>query len=503
MRVCMSFLGIIMAWISICAPAGRAQDQPIGAAGEDFRPVAEDLLPLRNRVVSLELRDTHLRDALYSIAESVGLNLVLENGVNPDMPLTLSIKNTRAEDAINIILDAAGYFYRLQDNIIFVKHTDTRIFEFGQPAVVQSYSVSVGGDILGAAVEGARSFSENSGGGGGSGSSSGGSGGDMEMKGKVEQQITSDAQAFDFWNSIERALASILGIEQNAQQTGAALTNQPSCTINRMTGTIAVTATRQGLERVEQFIETVRQALSRQVIIEARIMEVRLSKGNKYGIDWSWLPSDSVTIRGNNFSNVISPTSPNISVHISRGDFTGMLRAIESQGHIRVLSNPRVNIMNGQTALLSVGRSQTYLSAVESDVSTGDNPVITYTTQTSSVLSGIMIGIVPYINAQGMVTMTITPIISELISLEEKAIGQEGTMISLPTVDLRQLSTSVKVADGEMIVIGGLVQTKRKTDDNKVPFIGKLPLIGYLFTRFDNTDEQTDIVILLKPTAML
>jgi len=482
------------------ALAEAAQGRPSADAPEDFRPVAEYLLPLRNRVVSLELRDTHLRDALYSIAESVGLNLVLERGVNPDLPLTLSIKNTSAEDAIGIILNAAGYFYHLQNNIIVVKNTDTRIFEFGQPAVVQNYSVVVGGDILGAAVEGAQSFSEESGGGGSSGSSSSG---DTDIKGKVEQQITSDAQAFDFWNSLENALVKMLGIDQEGQQSGDGASGQASCTINRMTGTIAVTANRQGLERAEQFIETLRKALSRQVIIEARVMEVRLSKGNKYGIDWSWLPSDSVTIRGNNFSNVLNPTSPNISVHVSRGDFTGMLRAIESQGQIKVLSNPRVNIMNGQTALMSVGRSQTYLSSVESDVSTGDNPIITYTTQTSSVLSGIMIGIVPYINAQGMVTMTITPIISELISLEEKAIGQEGTMISLPTVDLRQLSTSVKVADGEMIVIGGLVQTKRKLDDNKVPFIGKLPLIGYLFTRFDKTDEQTDIVILLKPTTML
>ncbi len=460
----------------------------------EFLPDAEDLLPLHNKMVSIELRDIPLREVLYSIAESAGLNLIIERGVNTELPLTLSVKNISAEDALQIILDAAGYFYRRKGNILFVKALDTIVFEFGQPAIVQNYSVEVGGDILGSAIEGAQSFSGQGGGGGSEGS------GDQDIKGKVEQRITSDKKAFDFWESIEQAIKNILDISDSEQQVAQGDDLRPFFNISRMTGTISVTANKDGLERVEQYLAFLKKALNRQVIIEARVMEVKLSEGLQYGFDWSWLASDSVTVQGNNFSSVLGDGSPNIQVNITRGDFSGVVRAIESQGKVKVLSNPRINIMNGQTALLSVGRSQSFLSSIESDITTGDNPVITFTTDTASVLTGVMIGIVPYINEKGEIAMSITPIISELISLDERPVGEQGTSISLPTVDLRQLSTTVKVKDGEMIVIGGLVQTRKRTNDNKVPFIGKVPLIGYLFTRFDDVDEQTDIIILLKPT---
>lgn len=493
-----TFLFLCLLWVGILAfSAGNALSQNEGftdIAGEDFMPVSDDLLPLKNRMVSVELRATPLRDTLYSIAETAGLNLIMEQGVNPDLPITLSIKNIHADEAIKIVLNAAGYFSKIRGNILTIKAMETKVFEFGQPAVIQNYSVEVGGDILGTAIESASGFSQGGGGGGSGGSSSG-----EDIKGKVEQSIASDQTAFGFWDSIENALANILEISSSSQGDVERRGLRPSLSVNRMTGTIVITAPRESHKRAEKYLESLRKVLNRQVIIEARILEVQLSEGLNYGIDWTWLPSDSVTIDGNNFSGIINENSPNIEVHISRGDFTGMIRAIESQGKVKVLSNPRINIMNGQTALLSVGRNQSFLSSVESEVSTGDNPVITYTTDTSSVLSGVMVGIVPYINEQGEVTMNITPIISELIALDEREIGEQGTSISLPTVDLRQLSTTVKVKDGDLVVIGGLVQTKRKTDDHRVPLVGKLPLIGYLFTNYKDIDEKTDIVIILKP----
>ncbi len=464
---------------------------------DTFRPVAEDVVPFRSRLVSVDLRDTPIRDALYSIAQTTGLNLVMQRGVDPDHPVTLSVSNIPAQEAVDIICNAAGYFYRLKNNILTISAMGTRVFEFGQPAVNQEYSVEVGGDMLGAVIEGVEDFGEGGGGGGGSGS-------EDSQTGKIKQTLASDSQAFNFWEAIERALQNIIGAsEESAGAAGFAGESsrgrRPYYDINRMAGTVMVTADRERLEQVEHYINSVKQALHRQVIIEARIIEVQLAKGLKYGIDWTWLASDSVTIQANNFRDIVNPMDANVEVHVSRSDFDGVLRAIERQGQVNTLSNPRLNIMNGQSALLSVGRSQSFLSSLESEVTTGDNPVVTYTTNTSSVLSGMAIGIVPYISSDGQISMSITPIISELISMEERQIGDQGTSISLPTVDLRQMSTTVKVADGEMIIIGGLMQTKKKAEDEQVPFVGNIPLVGYLFKRFEDVDEQTDIVILLKP----
>jgi len=488
-------IGFVVLFVWCVVEAATAQPQK--GNEEEFKPVADDIVPLGTRVVTVELRNTPLRDALYSIADAAGLNLVIERGVNPEVPVTMSIKNVKAEEAIRSILNGAGYFFTLQGNILTIKAIDTRIFEFGQPPLIQQYSIDVGGDILGTAMQNAGGGSQ-----GGGGSSGGrGTGVDDDLKGKVQQKIEADTKAFNFWDAVQSGLETILhitGDQQTAESDGAV---RPSFHINRMTGTVMVTATKHDLEQVERYLTALKNSLNRQVIIEARIFEVTLSKGMKYGFDWSWVASGSTRIETNNFGSVINPDTAHVQVHITTDDFTGVLRAIESQGTVKMLSNPRVNIMNGQSALLSVGRSQTFLSAIETNISNniGGNPVITYTTDTSSVLSGVMIGIVPYINENGELAMSITPIISELIRLEERPIGKEGTAIALPTVDLRQLSTTVKVKDNEMIIIGGLVQTKRKTDDNYLPIIGRIPLIGYLFKRFDHSDEQTDIIILLKP----
>lgn len=162
--------------------------------------------------------------------------------------------------------------------------------------------------------------------------------------------------------------------------------------------------------------------------------------------------------------------------------------------------------MNGQTALLSVGRSTSYISRVETTTTTtGTAPTITYTVERGSVLSGIIIGIVPYINENGEISLTITPIISDLVKLEDKTLGQSGSnqiQLSFPTVDLKELSTTVKVRDGQMIVIGGLISKKESVTDDKVPVLGDIPVVGELFKRKDKLETKTELVIVLQPTLV-
>jgi len=165
--------------------------------------------------------------------------------------------------------------------------------------------------------------------------------------------------------------------------------------------------------------------------------------------------------------------------------------------------------MNGQTSLLSVGRNVNFISRVETTTTTaatGVLPTTTFTVETSGILSGIMIGIVPYISDTGEITMAITPIVSDLIRLEDKTLGKVGEniiQISLPTVDLRELSTTVRVKDGEMVIIGVLMQKKEVSEDSKVPLLGDIPLIGYLFRSRKRLDEKTELVIMLKPTIVV
>lgn len=474
----------------------------------EFIPVAEDISPIKTRIVDIVARNTPLRDVLHVIAEATGLNLVMEKGVAAETPITLTLKNVSAEDALNTIFSSVDYFYTIKDNMLIVKAVDTKIFELGHPAIVQTYNVDVGGDILGGATGSSTAGSSTAGG--------TATGGTTTIKGNITQSSKSDATAFNFWDAIEKSIASILGTTTTAAQpAGAPVATQQGFTVNRLTGTIVVTASKRNIERVEQFLNTIKKVINRQVLVEAKIIEVQLSEGLKYGIDWSfvnqtlgdgkislqtYIPPDGTGFR-------IPSTSPYFSMGVTRGaSFSALLNALQQQGEVRTLSNPRVNIMNGQTALLSVGRNISFISKVETTTTTaaGAAPTTTFTVQTSNILSGIIIGIVPYINDNGEISLTITPIISDLVRLEDKTIGSGGnqSQISLPTVDLRELSTTVKVRDGQMIIIGGLISKKENLQDNKVPGLGDVPVLGGLFKSRDKAESRSELVVVLQPVLV-
>jgi MSHA type pilus biogenesis protein MshL len=475
-------------------------------ATPDLVSASEDISPLKTRNVTIVARNTALGDVLHVIAEATSLNLIMESGVSPDIPITLTLKNVSAYDALSNIFSSVDYYYTVRENMLFVKAVNTKVIELGHPAVIQNYSVDVGGDILGGATGST---------GGSKAASTGG------IKGSITQNSKSDETAFKFWDSIEKALGNILGVSQSGGtgqgNAGSAVPGQAiaaavpqSFTVNRLTGTISITATKKNLERVEQFISVVQKVINRQVMVEARIIEVTLSDDFQFGIDWTTLFNNQLgrfSFGTSNFASVINSSSPYFQVGVTASQFNSTLRALQTQGEVRVLSNPRVNIMNGQTALLSVGREVSFISRVETQTtaSAGAIPTTTFTVDTSSILSGIIIGIVPHINEFGEIALSITPIISDLVQLQDKSIGQVSDnqiSISLPTVDLRELSTTVKVRDGQMIIIGGLISRKENIKDNQVPIVGNIPVIGTLFKSRDKKESRLELVVLLRPVLV-
>ncbi|HEU0265391.1 MAG TPA: pilus (MSHA type) biogenesis protein MshL [Geobacterales bacterium] len=445
-----------------------------------FLPVKEDLSPLHQRIINISVRSTPFRDVVKVIADAASLNLVLEKGVNTEVPVTITLNNVTVQDALDIVFQSVDYFYEVRKNLLLVKAQETRMFEFGHPSITNNFTLNLGGDILGAA--------------------SSGSGGASNIKGEVKMEGKSDDKAKNLWDDLEKSLTNLV--------KGGDTTAAGSFSINRMSGTIIVTASKKTLTEVDEYLTAVRQSLSRQVMIEARIVEVQLSDSLRYGIDWSlidsWKGVGTISASTNKFTAIVPSTGPSFDLGLTTSNFTSLLKALQSQGDIRVLSNPRVSLMNGQSALLSVGRNTNFVSkvATTTTASTGTIPQTTFTIETSSVLSGLMLGIVPYINADGGVSLTITPIISDLISLENKdlgTIGENNISISLPTVDLREMSTTVHVKDGQLVVIGGLISRKESLRDNGIPFISRIPLLGYLFKSREKVEERNELVIILRP----
>lgn len=507
----------------------------------DFEPVIEDISPFKTKIIDLIARNTPLRNVLHVITDATGLNLTTDRGVDLDMPINIALKSVSVADALEALFNTVDYFYEITNNMLVVKHTDTRIFEIGHPPVVTSYDVSLGGDILGASTS---SF-------GASASSS--------IKGNVTQSIKTDAAATNFWDAFERSIAMILGQTPptpqqptQAQPTGltpTAQTSQPqqptspmqppitattpiaptptmpqatatpftaalpagplttpttsSYSVNRITGTLFVTATKEQMKKVETYINHIKKVMRRQILIEAKIIEVSLSDDLRYGIDWDLISKRikgfDLKFKSVNITEVIPSNAglPAYTVSLAQlsSGANAVLKALQQQGEVRTLSNPRLNILNGQTALLSVGRNMAYISRVDTSVTEGNPPRTNYSIATNSVLSGLIIGIVPYINEHGEISLTITPVVSELVRMDDKTVG--GNVINLPTVDLRELSTTVKVRDNQMIIIGGLITQKEHLDEGKVPFLGDAPLVGELFKSKKRIQARSELVVLL------
>ncbi len=499
----------------------------------ELSPVTEEFSPLKTRIIDVTARNTPLRDVLHVIANATGLNLILERDVNPDYPVTMTLRNVTAKDALDTIFASVDYFYAIENNMLFVRAYEARVFELGYPAIVQTYTTDVGGDILsgGSGSGGSGSVGGGSVGGGGGGTSAGAIA--SNIRGNVTQSSKSDQAAFNLWDSIDKSLATILRASPQTL-TGGAAGGQESYTINRLTGTIVVNATKRHLKRVDQYLAAIRKVTGRQIQIEAKIIEVRLSDNYQFGIDWAAVAYKSGlgTIGGSNLNmgNISGFTldpgtrnlggisvvpnatpqagfsKPGFNVGITGSNFAGILTALQEQGELRTLSNPRVSIMNGQTALLSVGRNTNYIAKVETTVNSSTTTnLVTYTITQGNVLSGIIIGLVPFVSENGDITLTITPIISNLVSLEDKSFGnaqQNQATISLPTVDLRELSTTVKVRDGQVVVIGGLIDQKEQITDDKVPGLGSLPLVGDLFTKRIKMSHKSELVVILQPVIL-
>ncbi|GBE00499.1 type II secretion system protein D precursor [bacterium BMS3Abin07] len=471
-----------------------------------FRPVSEDISPLRRRIISVSVRNAPLRDVVKVIADSAHLNLVMQKGVDPGTPVTITLNNVNVKDALDIIFSSVDYYYEVRKNLLIVKSQDTMIYELGHPSVINNYNINLGGDILGGVSSGDLT---------GAGNSSISSG-TTELTGNVTLEGKTKEESQDLYKSIEESISKILNADSSRPK--------PYFSINRMTGTIAVTASKSSIEKTRDLLDRIKESLNRQVMIEARIVEVQLNEGLKYGIDWQFLDdwhgagtlsggtqtplgASPIGVANTPFSNVVDSVGPSFQFGITGANFISLLKALQTQGNVKVLSNPRVSLMNGQTAMLSVGRNVNFISRVQTTTTTaGTAGTVTFTINTSSILSGVMIGLAPYINADGNVSMTITPIVTDLIKLEDKNLGTIGSnnlKISLPTVDLREMSTTVRVKNNEMIVIGGLINKKEVERDSGVPFLSKIPILGWLFKSKEKSEERTELVILLRPVVSM
>jgi MSHA type pilus biogenesis protein MshL len=564
-RQALWLLAIFLIFLAACAKQETAAPDAATAPTEEVLAEAQQLppqptetaqLPVRFQTPSYYTQDQQASDVLGEDTEDyvikVGANITSTKGPQPLWDILKRLANLKgmtvswasdvdqnvlvdvnisAEDnfydAIDNLLRQVDYFHEMKDNAIIVNYRQTKKFNIAIPNMKGKYTSNVGGNFLATSGELASG-----------------------TEGTVK--VFSTDNQFDVWQNITDNMDAIMkewrtqktqeetvtsteatsdgktisaaSTETKTQQATRQVSLAGSYyTIDKSVGLITVTAPRPLLEKIESYLDSLKKELYRQVVIEAKIIEVTLQDNSKIGLDWGqvlkdfninglvemgtggvlgqvwpWNPPDELKPNANYPATF--PDSFVYRVSVAALPFNVMLNALNEQGDATVLSNPKMTVLNGQPAVLSVGTDIKYISEVEADVDTDTNNT-TYTVTTDSIVQGIAFGVMASIIDDDSVILHLTPITTDLVgdTIEYRQVGFTGTEIGLPVVQVREMSTLVQVNNGEMLIIGGLIASVEGKTGEFAPVVGDIPLIRYLFGVEEKRMEKRELVILLTP----
>ncbi|KFZ37815.1 MSHA biogenesis protein MshL [Shewanella mangrovi] len=308
----------------------------------------------------------------------------------------------------------------------------------------------------------------------------------------------------DFWGQLQKTLEAIIG----AEGEGRSVVTSPQA------GLVTVRAFPDELRQIRQFLSQSEQHLQRQVILEAKIVEVQLSDGYQQGIQWDNVLGTalangntqvSFSTSAGTFGNDITRTLGNVtSLSLTGADFGGLINLLQTQGDVDVLSSPRVTASNNQKAVIKVGTDEYYVTDVSSTtVASSATSVTTPDVQLTPFFSGIALDVTPQIDDSGNVLLHVHPSVTE-VSDQQKDIQVGDSSLELPLAqsEIRESDTVIRAKSGDVVVIGGLMKSNTSDRESKVPLLGDVPLLGQLFTNKVKAVTKTELVILLKPTVV-
>jgi MSHA type pilus biogenesis protein MshL len=420
---------------------------------------------------------TPIRDILLLLVSDTNLSLIPDPAL--DQAFIGELKNVTLREALDLMLEPLGLDYSVQGNVIrvFPLELETRL-----------YSV----DYVITQRAGSRSMSASTGAGGGAGAAGGagaGAGGTAGAGGAAgggagggSSATVGGSDAPDLFGQLEEGLTTLLSPEG-------------SLNLNRTAALLQVTDRTSRLDRIEQYLDAVMFRATRQVQIEARVIEVELRDEFSAGLDWSAiLGSLTNSVR---ISQTAAPASSGgFTLALQMGDFSALFNAFATQGSVNVLSSPRVTAMNNEPAVMRIGTQDVFFTTT-TQVNPETGQILQSTVTPQSITEGVVLSVTSQISADGIIHMSINPSITERTGQATSRLGD-----TVPIISVRETDTLVRVREGETIVIAGLMQDRTSIDHSKVPVLGDVPLLGNLFKRTETRRSKTDLVILLTPTIM-
>ncbi|MES2257583.1 MAG: pilus (MSHA type) biogenesis protein MshL [Pseudomonadota bacterium] len=462
--------------------------------------------------------------------------------INPEVTgnITAHLKDVTLFEALDAVRELYGYDYKVEGTRIYIRPLtmQTRMFQVNY----------LTGSRKGSSNVRVSSTSVNTVGAVSSGGQGGGQGGQQQNNQNGNQpqgngvQTTQDDAAnvrtssdTNFWVDLKAALEALV----------AGKVEGYSVVISPQSGVVVVRAMPEQLRNVEQYLKATRLAVERQVILEAKILEVQLNSGFQSGINWASFASfktghdnrasggflsPGTTLAplpfaggqppvmtsggpigisastGFSLANAASNAGSLFGLAFQTSNFAAMISFLESQGSVHVLSSPRIATMNNQKAVLKIGTDEFYVTGVST--TTNNSAAGTGTTSPNVTLqpffSGVVLDVTPQIDEEGNIMLHVHPSVSQVTTVNKVVnLGSAGSLnLPLAASSTSEMDSMVRGQDGHIVAIGGLMRQSSTADRSQLPGAGDLPVVGALFRNTDQSTQKRELVVLIKPTIV-
>jgi len=529
-----------------------------------IEPIFKELSPLQKKI-TVAFYQEYYENIFYFLALEAGLSLVLDPTIKLHIPsererVTLQMKSQPIEEILKTLCDILDVDFKLERGVLYIRPYAERTFSLDFLPVVKESRSSLGGDVLGNVGGG------TTGGGGGGATGGGATISSSGLKGEFSVTANLAQSNLDIYTALEREIAQIISRTQGGltvqrgatQPSGGAqppqpggaqpqaqapvLTGEEQFSLNRLTGTLYVRAKPSKVKSVADLVAEYKRRYGKQIIVDAKIVEIALSKDHDVGVDWVSLVNflmginrvafDTLSLKGGTRPGepVTLTISGEIPEHLikqyrsilEKGQYLKqgqlellpgledlvrqnitdsvqastslLLNLLRQYGEVKIISNPKIRVLHGQPALISVGTSTAFIKEWKRTITYQEGrQTEDYSVVPAAVFDGILLGLTPFISEKGEVILHIVPIKSDVVALQEKSFGI-NQLVTLPIVNLREMTSIVKARPNDLIVIGGLILEKNRGIENKLA----VPGLSEVVKRNIGQSSKSEMAILLR-----
>jgi MSHA biogenesis protein MshL len=451
--------------------------------------------------------------------------------VHPDVTGTISVnlKDVTVFEALDAVRELYGYDYSVEGTRIYVKplSLQTRVFQVNYLTGNRKGTSDI------RVTSGSVSDSSYSGNGGNAGNNNPSAPGTNQNNTNTQtlnSSKISTSSDTDFWGELKTSLAAIVGNKEGR-----------SVVVSPQSGVVVVRAMWDEMRNVAAYLKATQLSVDRQVILDAKIVEVELNDGFQSGVNWAAfssrgnsrasgglisqggvlqtsgaLAAGATAIGTNTFTGAQLESVPGqnllnraagslFGLAFQTSNFAALLSFLETQGTVHVLSSPRIATLNNQKAVLKVGKDEFFVTSISTTTTaTGSTSTTTPSVTVQPFFSGVALDVTPQIDETGNIILHIHPSVSNVTTVDKPLnLGNAGSFsLPLASSTVSETDSVVRGQDGQIVAIGGLMRQASVSDRSQLPGAGDLPVLGGLFGNTSRTMQKRELVILLKPTVV-